>query len=265
MIRKIRFLEPGNLPYRVSLKNLYTYDKYIRTPGTGLMTLATIARSLVADTLMYSESISKIKWADVLDADIVLIGVFTFNANRGYELARYVRQNSHALVVLGGLHASMNYPEAVKHCDYVLLGGGDESILELIRAANDGKPMDFPGLAYFKDGKAVCTGKREPPENIDTVPDRNILYRYHKMAWHLTIWHLAAGARFPRMSAQLQLLCARVPFRQARVYAVAAKRDRGYQTGDRFPCPQRAAVDPACIVDQGRQFFRGTGLGDFRA
>ncbi|WP_066647384.1 B12-binding domain-containing radical SAM protein [Christensenella timonensis] len=188
MIRKIRFLEPGNLPYRVSLKNLYTYDKYIRTPGTGLMTLATIARSLVADTLMYSESISKIKWADVLDADIVLIGVFTFNANRGYELARYVRQNSHALVVLGGLHASMNYPEAVKYCDYVLLGEGDESILELIRAANDGKPMDFPGLAYFKDGKAVCTGKREPPENIDTVPDRNILYRYHKMAWHLTIW-----------------------------------------------------------------------------
>ena len=66
MIRKIRFLEPGNLPYRVSLKNLYIYDKYIRTPGTGLMTLATITRSLVADTLMYSESISKIKWADVL-------------------------------------------------------------------------------------------------------------------------------------------------------------------------------------------------------
>jgi hypothetical protein len=31
-IKKIRFLEPGNLPYRPSLKNLYVYDKYIRTP-----------------------------------------------------------------------------------------------------------------------------------------------------------------------------------------------------------------------------------------
>lgn len=69
------------------------------------MTLATVAKEAVPDTLMYSESISKIRWDDVLDADIVLIGIFTFQAKRGYELARFVRKNSKALVVLGGLHA----------------------------------------------------------------------------------------------------------------------------------------------------------------
>lgn len=38
-INKIRFLEPGNLPYRRSIKNLYVYDQYIRTPSHGLMNL----------------------------------------------------------------------------------------------------------------------------------------------------------------------------------------------------------------------------------
>ena len=70
---------------------------------------------------MYSESISKIKWEDVLDADIICLGIFTFSANRGYELAQYIKDNSNAKVVLGGLHASMNYTEAVNYCDYVLL------------------------------------------------------------------------------------------------------------------------------------------------
>ena len=109
---KVRFLEPGNRPYRPSPWNLFVYDRYIRTPGTGLITLATIARDAGADARVYSESISRIVWEDVLDADLVCIGVFTFNAPRGYELADYVRKHSRALVVLGGLHASLS---AVPH------------------------------------------------------------------------------------------------------------------------------------------------------
>ena len=55
---KIRFIEPGNLPYRRSLSNYFVYDKYIRTPSHGLMTLATIVKEQVEDVLIYSESIS---------------------------------------------------------------------------------------------------------------------------------------------------------------------------------------------------------------
>ena len=194
-IHKIRFLEPGNLPYRKSVKNLYVYDKYIRTPSIGLLTLATIVKEHVDDTWMYSESISKIKWNDVLDADIVFIGIFTFNANRGYELAQYIRQNSNAVVVMGGLHASMNYAEACDFCNYVLLGEGDESILKLIHALKQDRSMDFPGIAYKKDGQLYSTGKRQPPENIDTIPRRELLYRYQKMAGHNTIWAQVHASR----------------------------------------------------------------------
>ena len=121
---KIRFLEPGNRPYKPTPLNYFVYDRYIRTPSVGLNTLATIVKELVDDTYMYSESISRIDLADVEDADIVFIGIFTFAAVRGYELADHLRAHGRGLVVLGGLHASMNCAEAARHCDYVLLGEG---------------------------------------------------------------------------------------------------------------------------------------------
>lgn len=88
---KIRFLEPGNRPYKPTPLNYFVYDRYIRTPSVGLNTLATIVKELVDDTYMYSESISRIDMADVEDADIVFIGIFTFAAVRGYELADHLR------------------------------------------------------------------------------------------------------------------------------------------------------------------------------
>lgn len=194
-VQKIRFIEPGNPPYRKSIKNLYTYEKYIRTPSHGLLTLTTIVKGRFDDTLMYSESISKVLWDDVLDADIVFIGIFTFAAMRGYELARFIKERSDAVVVMGGLHASMNYPEAVQHCDYVLLGEGDESILEFIDATQNDRPIDFCGVAYLRDGELVHTGERRPPENIDVIPNRYLLYRYHKMAGHYTIWPQVHASR----------------------------------------------------------------------
>ena len=194
-IKKIRFIEPGNLPYRASLKNLYTYEKYIRTPSHGLLTLTTIAKRYVDDTLMYSESISKVRWDDVLDADVVFIGIFTFAATRGYEIARYIKERSRAIIVMGGLHASMNYREAVRYCDYVLLGEGDESIVDFIQAMRENRGITFPGAAYMQNGTLIHTGDRRPPDNIDIIPNRYLLYRYHKMAGHNTIWPQVHASR----------------------------------------------------------------------
>lgn len=192
---KLRFIEPGNRPYKPTVLNYFVYDRYIRTPSVGLNTLATIAKSKVPDTLMYSEAISKLVESDILDADIIFLGVFTFNANRGYELAKYFKEKSNAIIVMGGLHASLNYKEAVKYCDYVLLGEGDESILELIDAVQRKVVPDFPGIAFLKDGELIHTGERRPPETFETIPDRNLIYRYKKMAGHNTLWGQVHASR----------------------------------------------------------------------
>ena len=114
---KIRFIEPGNHPYKPTILNYFIYDRYIRTPSVGLNTLATIVKREYPDTYMYSESISKIPMEDLLDADIIFIGIFTYAAIRGYQIATYLREHTKAVVVMGGLHASMNVKEAVNYCD----------------------------------------------------------------------------------------------------------------------------------------------------
>ncbi len=194
-IKKIRFVEPGNRPYKKSLKNYFVYDRYIRTPALGLITLATIAKQVVPDTYMYSEAISAVNWEDVLSADIVFIGVFTFNADRGYEIADYIRKNSKAKVIMGGLHASLNYKEACQHSDYVLLGEGDESVPRIIEAMSQGKEPDFPGVAYISNGGCIKTGDPQIPHSIDTIPDRSLCHNYAKMVGHSTIWPQVHASR----------------------------------------------------------------------
>lgn len=193
---KIRFIEPGNLPYKKSLKNLYVYDKYTRTPSQGAMTLATIVNRYVDDVKMYSESISEIIWSDVLDADIVFISIFSFNANRGYELAKKIKQESKAIVAIGGLHATLNFEEAAKSCDYVLIGEGDETIVKFTKAIKENAEINFPGVVYYKNGTLINTGTPTPPQDIDVIPNRNLVYRFKEMAGHNTIWpqvHASGG------------------------------------------------------------------------
>ncbi|GHV12052.1 B12-binding domain-containing radical SAM protein [Spirochaetia bacterium] len=190
MVNKIRFIEPGNYsPFKKSIANLLTYNKFIRNPSTGLITLTTIAKKLVNDTLMYSESISEINFNDVYNADIVFIGINTFNAVRGYKIAAEIKQKSKAIVVIGGLHASLNYSEAVEYADYILTGDGDESVVDIINAVSNGEQPNFSGIIYKRDGQIFNTGAREQPQNIDTVPDRNLVYDYSRLAKKLdTLW-----------------------------------------------------------------------------
>ncbi len=192
---KVRFLEPGNRPYRRSLRNLFTYDRYIRNPSLGLTLLATVVKDLVPDTLVYSESISRIEWDDVLDADVVFIGAFTFAAPRAYELATFVTQHSDAVVVLGGLHPSLNFTEAVHHADYVILGEADESILDFLSAWRDGRPIDFPGVAYIDGDVIVHTGDRAAPTDIERSPDHTLVHRYSQMVRNNTLWPQVLASR----------------------------------------------------------------------
>lgn len=197
-IRKVRFIEPGERPYKRTILNHFVYDRYIRTPSVGLNLLVTIVKQEFEDTFMYSEAISKIVKADVLDADVIFIGIFTFNAVRGYKIAQYLKKHTNAVVVMGGLHASLNYKEAVRYCDYVLVGEGDESILEFLHALQEDRKIDFPGVAYLQDGKPrklIFTGPRKPPEDIDGIPDRSLVYRYRDRVHYNTIWPQVHASR----------------------------------------------------------------------
>ena len=89
----------------------------------------------------------------------------------------------------------MNYEEAVEYCDYVLLGEGDESILQVIEAYEKKESFSFPGIAYKTEEGIVSTGMPNPPEFIDYIPDRNLVYNYRKMTGHNTLWPQVHASR----------------------------------------------------------------------
>jgi radical SAM superfamily enzyme YgiQ (UPF0313 family) len=150
----------------------------------------------VPDTLVYSESIAKIQWGDVLDADVVFIGAFTFAAPRAYELARFVKEHSKAVVVLGGLHPSLNVEESTREADYVLLGEADDSILEFLAALESGSPTTVAGLAYrTPEGDLAQTANRPAPTSIETTPDHRLVYRFDTMVGHNTLWPQVLASR----------------------------------------------------------------------
>lgn len=193
---KIRFLEPAEIPYKKTIQNYFVYDKYIRTPSHGLMLLATILNKYEKDVKMYSENISYIDWDDILDADIVFISAFTYQAIRAYALADKIKSSSKAIVVLGGLHPSAIPNEAIEHCDYVMVGEGDESIIDIYQAIKNNKKIDFAGVVYKDETNTIVnTGRREHPKNLDTVLDPNILYGFNKVTKYNTIWPQVHASR----------------------------------------------------------------------
>ena len=91
------------------------------------------------------------------------------------EVARTAKRSApKAKIVLGGHNASFvaakiieNLPEA----DYVVVGEGEFTFLELVRSISDGGDVSrVKGLMYRKNGKAVFTGPREHIPNLDELP-----------------------------------------------------------------------------------------------
>ncbi|MFA5149993.1 MAG: radical SAM protein [Candidatus Omnitrophota bacterium] len=55
--------------------------------------------------------------------------------------------------------------------DVVIVGEGEDTIVELLDAVANSKPLDgVKGIAYLKDQKLVVTKRRELIKNIDTIP-----------------------------------------------------------------------------------------------
>lgn len=119
-------------------------------------------------------------------ADVVgLYGGLTSTVPRLYEIARFYK-NKKAVIVAGGHHfCEETIPEALySGIDYVVIGEGEETIIELLRALEEGKDVNsVKGIAYLDNGKIIFTQKREPITDFDRLPIPDFsLVRYAKMS-----------------------------------------------------------------------------------
>jgi len=133
------------------------------------------------DVTMYEPEAQKLRYEDIAHLikkntpDVVGLTCSTPNFFRALELAEIARENSHAKIVLGGVHASA-LPEFIMSSysdliDCVVVGEGELTMLELVNAYENSKNIDdVKGVVLLKDGKVVRNECRQFVEDLDSIP-----------------------------------------------------------------------------------------------
>ena len=159
---KIVFITPTpkfkrNALYRFGGK-LYGHSNAI----TGPLILGTICKQAGYEVEAYEELNGKVPYQDLLrTADVLCLYTMTSTAPRAYELADWFHREGHARVLIGGMHASEMPQEALRHADQVLVGEGEDTILDVIEGrrpepivvcspVNDLDAVPFPDYSILK-------------------------------------------------------------------------------------------------------------------
>jgi anaerobic magnesium-protoporphyrin IX monomethyl ester cyclase len=105
---------------------------------------------------------------------IVGVPCWTLERGQAFKVARMARQIlPRVKVVLGGHHATA-FPDQMFRCadaDAVVLGEGEETILELTRALLEGTELSgIPGIVFRRDGQVIRTVERPFISDLDSIP-----------------------------------------------------------------------------------------------
>ncbi|HOO76533.1 MAG TPA: radical SAM protein [bacterium] len=136
------------------------------------------------------------------DWDAYLLSYWTAFAMQAYAVSdRLKRLRPNTPIVHGGVHASLVPEDALPHADYVVLGEGEITLAELLRAlGGEGDPRRVRGIAYRENGSVRLTETRPLLENLDDTPfpayDLLDLEPYFRQVGE-NIMHVVGGPRFP--------------------------------------------------------------------
>ena len=173
-------------------------------PDYGMPLIATILSESGYDVSAFIEHVHPPIWDVISRSDLVCMSTLSAGAKKTYELADRIRSELGIPVVLGGTHATYFIEDTLEHCDYVVLGEGDETILELVDALSKGRDIsEVDGIAYMKDGAVTTTRRRLGPRRFDTVPDFTLIHDYRPM----TFWDKLRRYRVPLLTVQSSRGC----------------------------------------------------------
>ncbi len=151
---KICLIEPGSPGFHV-------FSKY-PMPRLGLPIIGTILRNMGHEVTILCEDILKkdkrpLNWSSIFGSDLVGISSITSTVPKAYAIADKIKEKG-IPVIIGGPHVTFLPEEALEHCDYVVRGEGEKTIVEFIQVLEDtsnSKTMsDVCGLS-FKEGTRI--------------------------------------------------------------------------------------------------------------
>jgi len=116
-----------------------------------------------------------------IDYDLLGIGTYTMNFNLGLEWAKFVKARKKDIPILfGGVHPTILFQEVIenKEIDFVVIGEGEETTLELWRALKGIHPLEaVKGLVFKRNGEVMINPPRPLMEPLDSIlfPARDLL------------------------------------------------------------------------------------------
>jgi len=162
---KIRLIEPR-------APGLNVFDR-ARLPRLGLPLLGQLLVERGHDVRIYVETLAPVDWADIAEADLVGLSTTTATAPTAYRMADRVRAMA-IPTVIGGPHVTFLPDEGLEHCDFVVRGEGQVTLLELVAALEgNADTASIAGLSYRDTaGRPVHNPDRPPctPEEFAALP-----------------------------------------------------------------------------------------------
>lgn len=74
-------------------------------------------------------------------------------------------------LIMGGVHATLNPEECLRHVDFVCVGEGDHAFVELLESIRKGgKGLKIKNICYKKEGRTVTNDVRDLVVNINKLP-----------------------------------------------------------------------------------------------
>ncbi|MHB8173406.1 MAG: B12-binding domain-containing radical SAM protein, partial [Nitrospirota bacterium] len=129
-----------------------------------------ILKGLGYKTCVFIEDVEPPDWKEVDSYQIVGISTITSTAPRAYKIADKLRANGKT-VIMGGPHVTFLPEEALGHCDFVVRGEGEHTIVELLRAIEDKSSFgNIDGLSWNSPEGPVHNEKRGLIADLDPYP-----------------------------------------------------------------------------------------------
>jgi radical SAM superfamily enzyme YgiQ (UPF0313 family) len=162
---KIRLIEP-------KAPGLNVFDRAL-LPRLGLPLIGRVLVDHGHDVRIYVETLAPVDWKDVTDADLVGFSTTTATTPVAYRMAERMRDLG-IPTVIGGPHVTFLANEGLEHCDFVVRGEGQETMLGLVNALEGNRSLaDITGLSYHDAERRPIHNPDRPgcsPTAFETLP-----------------------------------------------------------------------------------------------
>ncbi|HSR57155.1 MAG TPA: cobalamin-dependent protein, partial [Candidatus Binataceae bacterium] len=153
-------------------------------PDYGMPLIGTILSEAGYDVRVYMEHIAPPDWERIARTDLVCFSSLNAGADKVYRLADEIKARLGIPIIIGGTHATYFPESCLEHCDYVVMGEGDDAILELVKTLDRGGDLArVAGIAYRRGNEIHRNAARPGPARFDTVPDFSLIEGYRAMGW----------------------------------------------------------------------------------